>query len=98
MKKSINEWMVIRKVLSERRGDLKQLRQISAIEKTTIRRYGEDLTEEKLDAKYDTKLLDRRITEMQNADLLIDSAIKQSNAMIGVELPLDVERLLSPME
>ena len=98
MKKSINEWMVIRKVLSERRGDLKSLRQTCAVKTKQIQRYGENVTETTNEPKYDTKLLDRRITEMQNADLLIDSAIKQSNAMTGIDLPVDVDKLLSPME
>ena len=98
MNKSINEWMVIKKMLSERRGDLKQLRQTSAVKSLITQRYGEDVTETKNEQQYDTKLLDRRIVEIQNADMLIDSAIKQSNAVIKVELPVDVDQLLSPME
>jgi hypothetical protein len=35
---------------------------------------------------------------MQNADLAIESAIKQSNATTGVDLPVDVDALLSPVE
>jgi len=98
MNKSINEWMVIKKMLSERRGDLKQLRQASAVKSLITQRYGEDVTETKNELQYDTKLVDRRIVEIQNADMLIDSAIKQSNAVIKVELPVDVDQLLSPME
>ncbi len=98
MKKSINEWMVIRKVLGERRSDLKQLRQDTAVKTTQTQIYGERETTTTNEPQYESKQIDRRITEMQNADLLIDSAIKQTNAMTGVELPIDIDYLLSPME
>ena len=98
MRKSINEWMVIRKVLAERRGDLKELRQTTAVKTKTIHTYTERETVVETETQYDSKAIDRRITEMQNADLIIDSAIKQSNASTLVELPLDVDKLLSPME
>lgn len=98
MKKTINEFMVCKKVLIERVQDLKQLRQQTAVDKITIQRYGEDVTETRQEAEYDSKLLDRRIVEIQNALLLIDSAIKQSNASVQIELPVDLDHLLSPME
>lgn len=98
MRKTINEFMVTKKVLIERVMDLKALRQQTAVEKHTTQRYGETATEIVSEAKYDTKLLDRRITEIQNALLLVDSAIKQSNASVQIELAVDIDRLLSPME
>ena len=98
MKKTINEFMVCKKVLIERVVDLKQLRQQTAIDKITIQRYGEDVTETRQEAKYDTKALDRRVTEIQNALLLIDSAIKQMNASVQIDLAVDLDHLLSPME
>ncbi len=98
MNKSVNEWMVVKKMLAERRGDLKQLRQVTAVKTLVTQRYGDQITETKNEPLYDTKLIDRRIVEMQNADMLIDSAIKQKNAQVTIELPLDVDQLLSPME
>jgi hypothetical protein len=96
--KTINEWMVIKKVLMERKADLKNIRIQTAVKRTTTQRYGDNATEELTEPQYDTKLLDRRITEIQNADLAIDAAIKQSNAMIFLGVNVDVEKLLSPME
>ncbi len=98
MHKTINEWMVIRKVLAERKLDLKRLREQSAVDQKVVHTIGEKVTESTNTAKYDVRVLDRRITEMQNADLAIESAIKQSNATIGVDLPVNVDALLAPVE
>jgi hypothetical protein len=98
MNKSINEWMVVRKMLSERRGDLKSLRTTSAVKQSTIQTYGDRVTEQRNEPQYDTKLIDKRIVEMQNADMLIEASIKQKNALVSIELDLDVNYLLSPME
>ena len=98
MNKSINEWMIMRKILAERKGDLKELRRQSAVDERVIHTIGENVTETIQTAKYDVKVLDRRIIEMQNADLAIESAIKQSNATVKIDLPVDVESLLSPIE
>jgi hypothetical protein len=90
--------MVIRKVLSERKLDLKRLREQSAVDEKVVHTIGEKVTESTNTAKYDVRVLDRRIVGMQNADLAIESAIKQSNATTGVDLPVDVDALLSPVE
>jgi len=96
--KTINEWLVIKKVLMERKADLKNIRIQTAVKTKTTQRYGDNTTEESNEPQYDTKSIDRRITEIQNADLAIDAAIKQSNAKTELELNVDVEQLLSPME
>jgi hypothetical protein len=43
-------------------------------------------------------VLDKRIVEMQNADLAIESAIKQSNATTRLAIAVDVDSLLLPVE
>ena len=98
MEKSINEWMVIRKILNERKFDIKTLRTQSAVDSKTVHTIGDKVVENSSTAKYDVKVLDRRIIELQNADLAIESAIKQSNATVRVNLPVDVDSLLSPIE
>ena len=98
MEKSINEWMVIRKILNERKFDIKALRTQSAVDSKTVHTIGDKGVENSSTAKYDVKVLDRRIIELQNADLAIESAIKQSNATVRVNLPVDVDSLLSPIE
>lgn len=98
MNKSINEWMIARKILAERKWDLKKLREQSAVDSKVIHTIGEKVTETSNTAKYDVKVLDRRIIEMQNADLAIESAIKQSNATTRLDLAVDVDSLLTPVE
>ena len=41
MNKSVNEWMVIRKVLAERKMDLKRLREASAVDQKVVHTIGE---------------------------------------------------------
>ena len=96
--KTINEWLVIKKVLAERKSDLKSIRIQTAVKKTETQRYGDNVTTEVSDPQYDTKLIDRRVTEIQNAELSIDAAIKQANAATTLNVNVDVEKLLSPME
>ena len=98
MNRSINEWMITRKILEERKKDLKRLRELSAVDSRVIDSYGDKVKESINTAQYDVKVLDRRIVEMQNADLAIESAIKQSNATTKLELVIDVDSLLSPVE
>ena len=98
MNRSINEWMIIRKIVAERKQDLKRLRDLSAVDSRVIDSYGDKVKESINTAKYDVKVLDRRIVEMQNSDLAIESAIKQSNATTKLELVIDVDSLLSPVE
>ena len=95
---TINETMVLVKVIKERLHDLKELRLSTAI-KTKLRRgYGDSLTEEESDPQYDTKMVDRRITELQNWLFRADAMIKQSNARTELPITADVEKLLAPLE
>jgi hypothetical protein len=96
--RTVNEFLVLKKVFAERKNDLKQIRLQTTVKTKTTRRYNDETTEETVDPQYDTKAIDRRVTEIQNAELAIDSAIKQSNATTILNVNVDVEKLLSPME
>lgn len=96
--RTVNEFLVLKKVFAERKNDLKQIRLQTTVKTKTTRRYNDEETVETVDPQYDTKLIDRRVTEIQNAELAIDSAIKQSNATTTLNVNVDVEKLLSPME
>ena len=98
MEKTINEWLVIKKVLGERKGDMKQIRLHTSMKTKTTRRYEGETTEESIEPEYDTKVIDRRVIEIQNAELIIDAAVKQSNARNELALNVDVEKLLAPMD
>ena len=96
--RTVNEFLVLKKVFAERKNDLKQIRLQTTVKTKTVRRYNDETTEETVEPQYDTKVIDRRVTEIQNAELAIDSAIKQSNATTALNVNVDVEKLLSPME
>ena len=96
--RTVNEFLVLKKVFAERKNDLKQIRLQTTVKTKTTRRYNDETTEETAEPQYDTKVIDRRVTEIQNAELAIDSAIKQSNATTTLNVNVDVEKLLSPME
>lgn len=98
MEKTINEWLVIKKVLAERKSDLKAIRIQTAVKTKTSRRYEGEETTDEIEPQYDTKVIDRRVTELQNADLAIDAAVKQSNAKVELNINVDVEKLLAPMD
>lgn len=97
MRKTINEWLSVKKTVIERMNDLKQLRAQTAVKTKSTRRYGEETIDDVNEPQYATKELDKRVTEIQNALLLIDSAIKQSNATVKLELSVELDNLLSPM-
>ena len=96
--RTVNEFLVLKKVFAERKNDLKQIRLQTTVKTKTVRRYNDETTEETVEPQYDTKLIDRRVTEIQNAELMIDAAIKQANATTTLNVNVDVEKLLSPMD
>jgi hypothetical protein len=93
MHKTINEILVVMKVVRERITDLKGLREQVA---TQTRYYGN--AEKAVTPEYDVKLVDKKITELQNWCALVDAKIKMSNAVTTVELELNMETLLAPLE
>ena len=92
---TINELLVLMKVIRERLNELKSLRnQVSTKEHYM---YGE--TSKKIvEPQYDVKLVDKKITELENFLYLADSSIKASNAVTKVNLTVDVDSLLKPLE
>ena len=90
---TVNELMVVVKIIKERVSDLKTLR-----EKTSVQERYYTQTEKVIEPQYDVRVLDRRVTELQNFLIKADSAIKQSNALTNVDFTVDVDALLKPLE
>ena len=90
---TVNELMVIQKAIRERVSDLKALREKTS---TTERYYS--ASEKVVEPEYSVKLLDKKVTELQNFLLKADSVIKQNNAKTDVDFTVDVEVLLQPLE
>jgi hypothetical protein len=92
---TINEALVLVKIVRERMSDLKQLRsQLSVKERFFLRGSDEKITE----PQYDVKTVDQKITTLQNFLYRVDARIKQSNATNKIQIDTNVEALLEPLK
>jgi hypothetical protein len=92
---TINEALVLTKIVRERMADLKGLRsQLSVKERFFLRGSDEKITE----PQYDVKAVDQKITTLQNFLYRVDARIKQSNAVNKIEVDTNVEALLEPLK
>ena len=98
---TVNEAMVLVRVIKERVSELRMLRNSVATERVTeYPDWGGD-SKKKLESvvvKYDIKVLDKRVTELELFLYKADAMIKQSNAMTEIKLVADVDKLLAPLE
>jgi len=95
VKKSINEWMVILKTIRGRRAELSDMRRECS---TETKWYDGGSPSKVVEPKYDVKMLDKKCTNIQNAEFLIETAIKQSNAKVQIDIDVDVQDLIKPLE
>jgi hypothetical protein len=97
---TINEGMVLLKTLKERLAELRNLRSSVSTEKVTTYPWDKDNQHkiESITVKYDIKLLDKKVTEIELFCFKLDSAIKQSNAKTEISIVADVDKLLAPLE
>lgn len=89
---TINKAMVILKALNSRRCELSSLRS-----QVATKEWYPGNQEKVVEPRYDVKKLDKKIVELENAILGIDSNIKESNAKTNID-DIDVTALLSPLE
>jgi len=92
MEITINEAMVKMKVLKGRLGELSHLRSESATRETWRE------PNKVIEPVYNIKELDRKCTDIENALLEIETAIKQSNALTKIKIEADVKALLAPLQ
>ena len=92
MEITINEARVKMKMLKVRLGELSHLR--SGCSTREIWREPNKIIE----PVYDMKILDKKCTEIENALLEMETAIKQSNAMVKISVEADIKSLLAPLQ
>jgi len=90
---TVNELLVVEKIVRERLKDLKELRTGVSNKRTY---YGEK--ESVTEPQYDIKKVDKKITELQNFLMVADQKVKQSNAKTKIDFEPDINNLLSPLE
>jgi hypothetical protein len=97
MRISVNKALALDKMLRERASDLKRLRSEVAVKKTSYYGANRETSEETV-PQYDVKLLDRKILMLQTAIFELDATVKATNASTMMEVPGNMEELLSPLE
>ena len=90
---TVNELLVVTKIVRERLKDLKELR----TEVSNLKRYYGDKESVK-EPQYDVKKVDQKITELQNFLMLADQKVKQSNAVTQIDYAPEINKLLAPLE
>lgn len=94
MKVTINGGLVAQKTLRERLNDLKSLRMQNT--NSSSMSYGDRV--QTTEPKYDVKVLDKRVVEIQNALFQIEQAIKQANALTDINIDVDLTVLMRPLD
>ena len=98
---TVNAAMCLQKTIKERLAELRNLRSAVATEKTTTYPWQDEGKASKIEevkVKYDIKLLDKKITELELFLYKVDAAIKHSNAVTEIDVAVDVDKLLAPLE
>jgi len=94
---TVNELLVLTKVVRERVNQLKSLADKCAVEEKTY--WGGDNERDKtITPQYDIKLVDKKITELKTWLFKAEAAIKQSNAKTEVAVEANVDVLLASLD
>jgi uncharacterized protein (DUF934 family) len=91
---TINELMVLMTAVKTRVAELREVRRTSANRET----WYNGTNERNITPEYDVKKVDKKIVELQNFLRKADAKLKQTNATTNVQLEVDEESLLSPLE
>jgi len=91
---SINEAIAFSNQLAKRINELSHMRSSSL--GSSERSFNGEITVTK--PVYEAKVLDRKITELQNWQFKLDAHIKTMNAKTRIELEVPTDALLAPVE
>ena len=91
---SINAWLSMKNSLQARLAEVKSMKSEASTRR--ISRY--DGKEEITEPTYDIKVIDKKCAQLTTALFKIDRAIKETNASTKVELDVDYDALVSPIE
>lgn len=92
---TINEALVLTKVVRERMNDLRGLR--NEVSKKESYLYSKD-EKRIVEPQYDVKAVDRKIVELETFLLKTEMAIKRSNAVTDIDVAMDAGKLLEPIQ
>ena len=96
-KLTINGGLALQKALRGRLNELTHLRDSVAVEEST--NYYSDVKSEKIvTVKYEVKFVDKKIVQLQNVLFKLDNAIKTANAKTTLDITIDVDDCLAPLE
>lgn len=95
MKMTVNEMLVVQKAIRGRMMGLTALRSSVANRESYL--YGKD-NQKVVEPQYDVKKVDKKISEMERFLMKSDAAIKKSNAVTEIDLDVNTDELLNPIE
>lgn len=91
---SINAWLSMKNSLQSRLTEVKDMK--GSASTRHISRY--DGKEEIVEPTYDIKQIDKKCAELTTALFKIDRAVKEANAKTQVELDVDYDALVKPID
>ena len=96
-KLTVNQLLVLMKEVRSRCNDLRSIRSSCTTRERTYFGLNQENRKE-VEPQYDVKAVDKKVTSLENWLFKADAAIKQSNAMTVVDVEVDVDDLLKPLE
>ena len=91
---SVNAWLSMKNSLQSRLAEVKEMKSNASTRR--ISRF--DGKEEITEPTYDIKFIDKKSSELTTALYKIDRAIKEANAVTRVELDVDYDTLVRPID
>jgi len=97
---TISEAMVLQRTLKGRVHELQSLRNANAVGRNTYYMLdsGREQKREIVEPKYDPKVVDRKVVEIEAFLFKLDAGIKRANAVTDIGIGADVDKLLEPIE
>ncbi len=96
-KLTVNQLLVLMKEVRSRLNDLRGIRSSCTVRERTYFGVNQENRKE-VEPQYDVKAVDKKVTSLENWLFKADAAIKQSNATTVVNVEVDVDVLLQPLE
>ena len=90
---TINALLVLQKAVRARLSELTALKNAVSVKETYF-----GAKDKTVEPQYDVKLVDKKCVELERFLFLSDAAIKQSNAVVNIEIEPNLDSLLAPLE
>lgn len=97
---TISEGMVLQRTIRSRMMSLERIRNANLTNTRTFSYLGGGEPKEKIEVepKYDPRIVDKKLTELELFLFKLDSAIKRANAKTEISVEADIEKLLEPIQ